>query len=779
MPEKLPPLIIKKTQEPENLGETLLKKVEQAEEEIAQTLNQSSRRENDCTLRNDTDIGNYRIIKLLSNNGICETYLVRHKLTSTVYILKLFPPGATGDEGFVERFKRMKNTVPSRFHPHIVLTKSLEHESVFIDYYYMIVDYIQPQPDEPLTLKEKIEQQGKMRGVDIRKMLYQICDALSYAHEFKDGPFYHSDLKPSNILIDRTGNVKLSDFETISILGRDYLWDVIKAVFKPKENEESMFSDTQLNQTTTIKISTSKVFFSHVQSLAHELPLLKNMKLFRKRKRIRQNPELPVNEDSIIETYDYMSPEQKSGKAPSVESNIYSLGLIIYLMLTGEKYTVYNPLPSQKGCVGEWDNIVTRCLNKDPLQRFHSIQELRNAVNELHHTGKIIISILSGLILLTILSIVVALSIQSFSSSNQPEQEKNLLQEITDQTPTTQKAYTQTIFKVKPQNTVVEIISNGKKLYTFTSSDTDKVYYLPPGTYIVSAQQPNHIPLKEILEVQENVTARFNASLPQIDNNVKQYQDSISGLPESGRLWKVPGLQGYEMIPAPTGTFLIEIPGHPSKMISFDQNFWIGKYEISQTCYEEIMWKTPSFFKLTGLNAPVERISIRHIKAFCDRLNLKEKNAGRLPAGYKYRLPTESEWEYCCRAGSSYTATYGKQSSTLLDFGWLPDNSERRTHASGTRKPNKWGIYDMFGNVWEWCVYPVDAIEADDYYVLRGGSWKAGIVEINSLPGRLKIQTTTHMESNTGFRIVLAPELENPFPGISPEDALPELPHQE
>lgn len=213
--------------------------------------------------------------------------------------------------------------------------------------------------------------------------------------------------------------------------------------------------------------------------------------------------------------------------------------------------------------------------------------------------------------------------------------------------------------------------------------------------------------------------------------------------------------------------------------------FFLGAYEVTQSQYLRIMRDRPSHFHggrvnlqrasiktLTspefGLDHPVERVSWFDAVEFCRRLSElpEEKAAGRF-----YRLPTEAEWEHACRAGSSTAFSFGNDPRDLVDFGWFGGNSELRTHPVGQKKPNAWGLYDMHGNVWEWCLSidlvdsktlassPTDSVQAmEEFYffsdrIVKGGGW------FNN-PGdcRSDSQMTcppSFRDFNIGFRVVM------------------------
>jgi formylglycine-generating enzyme required for sulfatase activity len=154
--------------------------------------------------------------------------------------------------------------------------------------------------------------------------------------------------------------------------------------------------------------------------------------------------------------------------------------------------------------------------------------------------------------------------------------------------------------------------------------------------------------------------------------------------------------------------------------------FYLMTTEVTQQQWEELMGNNPSHF--AGDSLPVESVSWDSVQAFIRKLNARNPGKG-------YRLPTESEWEYACGAGSSTPYCSGKSEADLGKVAWYEGNSGRRTHAVRSRECNGWGLYDMHGNVWEWCEdgyadsyegAPCDGgarvTENDDRRVIRGGS---------------------------------------------------------
>ena len=155
---------------------------------------------------------------------------------------------------------------------------------------------------------------------------------------------------------------------------------------------------------------------------------------------------------------------------------------------------------------------------------------------------------------------------------------------------------------------------------------------------------------------------------------------------------------GMTFVRIPAGSFMMgsdngDSDEKPVHRVKISRSFYIQTTEVTQAQWKAVMGNNPSRFK--GDNLPVERVSWNDAQEFIKRLNRKE-------GGSKYRLPTEAEWEYAARAGSTGAYCFGDDKSRLGDYAWYISNSGNKTHRVGAKKPNRWGLYDMHGNVWEW-----------------------------------------------------------------------------
>lgn len=192
---------------------------------------------------------------------------------------------------------------------------------------------------------------------------------------------------------------------------------------------------------------------------------------------------------------------------------------------------------------------------------------------------------------------------------------------------------------------------------------------------------------------------------------------------------------GMKFVYIQPGTFMMGSPSNEPERdsderqheVTLTNGFYMGATEVTQGQWKAIMGSNPSYFK--GDNLPVEQVSWNDCQDFIRKLNSKE-------GGNKYRLPTEAEWEYACRTGSKTRFCFGDSDSRLGDYAWYSNNSSSSTHSVAQNKPNAWGLYDMHGNVWEWCQdwygdYPFGHVtdpegpSSGSDRVSRGGSWNS------------------------------------------------------
>jgi sulfatase modifying factor 1 len=200
--------------------------------------------------------------------------------------------------------------------------------------------------------------------------------------------------------------------------------------------------------------------------------------------------------------------------------------------------------------------------------------------------------------------------------------------------------------------------------------------------------------------------------------------------------------------------------------------FWLGMHELTQAQWKGSMGSRPWTGKTgakEGPDFPAYYVSWLDAVEFCKKLTRDERAAGRLPADCKYDLPTEAQWEYACRAGTTTAFPFGDTQQHLADYAWFGSSThdlhhpgsakkDRYAHPIGQKRPNPWGFFDMHGNVWEWCLEvrtydPPNPVAGRPLAALRGGSFRE-----NGRYCRSAFSTDTDKDfvsDNVGFRVAL------------------------
>jgi formylglycine-generating enzyme required for sulfatase activity len=211
-----------------------------------------------------------------------------------------------------------------------------------------------------------------------------------------------------------------------------------------------------------------------------------------------------------------------------------------------------------------------------------------------------------------------------------------------------------------------------------------------------------------------------------------------------------------------------QVEEKPVHTVTISKPFWMGTTEVTQAQYQALMGTNPSLF--VGPSLPVERVNWFGARAYCAALTAQQAALGNVPTGYEYRLPTEAEWEYACRAGTTTeynvgSALFCNQAKFLYSFHSNSLCSSNSTVPVGSYPPNAWGLHDMHGNVWEWCLdsyffYPSvpvtdPFVTGGPFRIVRGGNW-ADQSQFCRSAYRYYINPVLAVEIY-GFRVVLAP----------------------
>ena len=210
----------------------------------------------------------------------------------------------------------------------------------------------------------------------------------------------------------------------------------------------------------------------------------------------------------------------------------------------------------------------------------------------------------------------------------------------------------------------------------------------------------------------------------------------LTTAPVEAESFSIPDVN-LDMLWCKPGTFMMGSPedekdrkdNETQHKVTLTKGFYLGKHEVTQAQWEKVMGLNPSHFK--GATLPVENVSWHDVMKFCEKLTQMEKAAGRLPEGWVYSLPTQAQWEFACRAGTTTAYSFG---DTVTKEQANFHQNVGKTTSVGTYPANAWGFHDMHGNVWEWCsdwygAYPSvsvsDPVGPSDgsSRVNRGGGW--------------------------------------------------------
>jgi formylglycine-generating enzyme required for sulfatase activity len=311
-----------------------------------------------------------------------------------------------------------------------------------------------------------------------------------------------------------------------------------------------------------------------------------------------------------------------------------------------------------------------------------------------------------------------------------------------------------------PGKAVITSVPEGARVVVAgeTIGTTPVTLELPPGALTVELRLAGY----QTATLSGSVAARSELLL----NAVLERPSA----PVPGRAAVLPGLE-LELKFIAAGTFTMGSPENeadrdseegPQTQVTLTQGFWLGKTEVTQGQYEAVMGTNPSEFKTAGKDAPVETVTWLEAMEFCRKLTEREQAEGRLPTGHVYTLPTEAQWEYACRAGTKtpYAGELGK-------LAWFEKTGGKTTRPVAQKAANTWGLHDMHGNVWEWCLDAfVDRLpggSVTDYlaplkpgarHAYRGGGWDNSPEDCRS--ARRVEADDDDREENLGFRIALS-----------------------
>ena len=604
-------------------------------------------------------MGKYQILEKIGAGGMGQVYKAFHSNTERVVAIKVILGKGKIEPEVVKRFEREVKAAAKLVHSNIITVFDADQADGRI---FMVMEYIKGD-----DLGEILRKKGQLSVSETVNYMLQAARGLKYAH---DQGVIHRDIKPGNILVDPTGNVKIVDM------------GLAKIEIKGDEEELS--------------------------KLTADL--------------------------SVMGTIDYMSPEQaESTKDVDSRADIYSLGATLYYVLMGEVlYPGKNiiqkilshresPIPSLRinrpDVPPSLDMIFTKMVAKKVEDRYSSMAEVISALSKLEvgtegdsagTEDKLTTHFERG-------SHPETVGFKSFKTIVSKKLNKETLMHVTGKT----VAYISGIFRK----------TNNHKVLAATG-----IIVLVLLVLMLLKK-----PADSNINPKPNEPLKMGLSSP-----------GTSGKEEVVDLGKDIKL---DLVLIPVGKFMMGDPGADHE-VTLTKPFYMGKYEVTQEQWESVVGNNPSS-KTKGAKLPVTDVSWNDSQDFIKKLNAKT-NGG-------YRLPTESEWEYACRAGTKTAYSFGDV-LTKSDANYNEPGG--RIKEVGSYKPNAFGLYDMHGNVWEWCEdwygdYPAgSAIDpmgpaTGDRRVMRGGSFVNYVSHVR--PSHRNSNSPTSRSFVAGLRLARTP----------------------
>jgi eukaryotic-like serine/threonine-protein kinase len=596
-------------------------------------------------------MGKYQLLEKIGAGGMGQVYKAFHSGTERIVAIKVILGKGKIDPAVIKRFEREVKAAAKLVHSNIITVFDADQADGRI---FMVMEYIKGD-----DLGELLRKKGQLSVSETVNYILQAARGLKYAH---DQGVIHRDIKPGNILVDSSGNVKIVDMGLAKI--------------EIKGNEEEL------------------------SKLTADL--------------------------SVMGTIDYMSPEQaESTKDVDSRADIYSLGATLYYLLMGEvlypgKTIIQkilshreSPIPSirmnRPDVPLSLDLIFAKMVAKNVEDRYSSMAEIISALSRIEVEGGV-----------SRIGTEDKLTVQ-FERGSYPE----TIDDKDFKTIVSEKLNKETWMHVTGKT--VAYISG-----IFRKTNNHKVL---AATGIIGFVL---LVLMLLMKPGTNVNPKPNELLKK-------------GLSSPG----TPSKEEVEDLGKGIKLDLVLIPAGKFKMnntheVTLTKPYYMGKNEVTQEQWESVMGDNPSSTK--GAKFPVTNVSWEDCQDFIKKLNAKS-NGG-------YRLPTEAEWEYACRAGTSTAYSFGyslTKSDANIEGG--PAGSIKEV---GSYKPNLFGLYDMHGNVWERCEdsygdYPLGAVTdpkgsaTAGNRVVRGGSFADGIVSAHS--SKRHATNPTNRGVNHGFRL--------------------------
>jgi len=707
----------------------------------------------------------YRVVAALGAGGMGAVYRAEHRLMDRPVVLKVIRSDLLGSAPMVERFRReVKAAARLASHPNIVAAYDAEQAG---ETHMLVMEFI-----EGTDLAKLVKRRGPLPVGEACEYARQA--ALGLQHAFEDG-MVHRDIKPQNLMLTTRGQIKILDFglarfasEVVSQGGLTAEGMVLGSAdyVAPEQIDDPHTADILAD---IYSLGCTLYFLLAGHPPFPDGSLLQKLLAHREkapRPLTEVRPDVPPELARVV--------ERMMAKTPSLRPSTPAEVVLALAPFTGAFERGGRTLDLPERNTAPWGltktdpgpTAVERLLSGSALDPGRP-RPGSTAIERLSRLGPRAWWAAAGLLLL---AFVVAWAV---------------------------------VMRVKTANGTIELVDLPKDAevlvdgaevaVTWPGGGKPAVVTLPPGKHKIMVKKDGLETSGDEVTVQaegkENFTVRFVAPAKLTHEHPKV--DGLESIKNSiGMTLKlIPA--GEFFMGSPDDAIEAEKDEKPSHQVRISKPFYLGVCEVTQAQYEAVMGNNPSHFSANGGGKdrvagqstdrnPVENVSWLDAIQFSNKLSEKEgrkpfyvidgKNI-RVPdwKGQGYRLPTEAEWEYACRANAS-TPTRFSFGDNVVDsgvYGWFKGNSEQRTHPVSQKRPNGFGLYDMHGNVWEWCwdwyvegyynqspAYDPVGPAGASFRVYRGGSWRDEPRNARSVDRRGGVFPSDR-DNDRGFRLAL------------------------
>jgi len=695
------------------------------------------------SLNPESGFGQYRIIRLLGRGGMGEVYEAEHRVLERRYALKLLPDDFASRLEAVRRFEREAKVMANLEHPHIVRVDEFGQTD---GRYWLRMELVKgiearaggrgPKAGSGLgencvTLEAYAAGRGgRLEQGEYAVILKQVLEALAYAH---GKGVVHRDLKPGNILLERDAagglRVRVSDFGLARVLGEEFL-----------------------------RIQAE-------QSVARSLGGFRTVGGLGSLREARTREEAGSSTRALLGTWDYMSPEQKRGEEADARSDVYAVGLICYRLLTGEELGMEKPSEARQDVSPVWDMFVARAVKPNPSDRYASGADMLAASEPV------------------VCAMTAAEESERQEALRRAQEERQrreaeaAAERQREAQPVAARAQAARAEEARAQRQqrhrkLRKRLAWAGGLLALVAVCLGAWYW---GSYLPAQKREEAATAARLAAGKEPGPALNSASRDHPwENSLGMKFVPVAGTAVLFGVWdvRVKDFRAFAQDRAGNGGWEYEKGSAPYILKSGEVNRWGWEYG----------WSNPGFAQRD--EHPVVCVSWEDAKAFCAWLTWKERAEGRIGAGQCYRLPTVAEWSVAVGLPTESGATPKEKDGKIPDvYPWgrgLPPPSGAgnyagieardrdwpadfdtikgyrdgyaRTSPVGSFKANQYGLYDMGGNVWQWC---------EDYYdgqsgsrVLRGASWGSDYPD--HLLSSYRLSSAPDLRyNNVGFRCVL------------------------